>query len=113
MATRQPHRPQRIVVVGGGFGGAYAAQHLERQLRDHEAEIVLLDRNNYFVFYPLLVEAGTGSLEPRHAVVSIRAFLGRSRFVMAEVTGFDPGRRTLFYRLSDLPELRWFQKHLP
>ena len=58
------NRPPRIVIVGGGFGGAYCAQALERQLRSGEAEVVLIDRNNYFIFYPLLVEAGSGSLEP-------------------------------------------------
>jgi NADH dehydrogenase len=91
----------RIVIVGGGFGGAYAAQRLERLLSAAEAEIVLLDRNNYFVFYPLLVEAGTGSLEPRHAVVSIRSFLDRARYVMAEVEGLDVEARKISYRLPD------------
>ena len=62
-------RTPRIVIVGGGFAGAYCAQELERRLRPGEAEVVLLDRNNYFVFYPLLVEAGTGSLEPRASVL--------------------------------------------
>ncbi len=85
---RQP--PTRIVVLGGGFGGAYCAQALERRLRRGDAEILLIDRNNYFVFYPLLVEAGTGSLEPRHAVVSIRAFLKRAQFCMGEVAAIDP-----------------------
>ncbi len=37
-------------------------------------QITLLDRHNYFAVYPLLVEAGTGSLEPRHAVIPIRSF---------------------------------------
>jgi NADH dehydrogenase len=88
----------RIVIVGGGFAGAYCAQALERQLRPGEADIVLLDRNNYFIFYPLLVEAGTGSLEPRHAVVSIRAFLDRTRFVMGEVVAVDLDARQVAYR---------------
>jgi len=93
-----PARPApRILIVGGGFGGAYCAQALERRLRPGEAEVVLLDRNNYFVFHPLLVEAGTGSLEPRHAVVSIRAFLKRARFVMGEVVGADLDARQLSY----------------
>ncbi len=94
-----PDRPApRIVIVGGGFAGAYCAQALERQLRPGEADIVLLDRNNYFIFYPLLVEAGTGSLEPRHAVVSIRAFLDRTRFVMGEVVAVDLDARQVSYR---------------
>jgi NADH dehydrogenase len=86
------------VIVGGGFGGAYCAQTLERLLARGEAEVVLLDRNNYFLFYPLLVEAGTGSLEPRHSVVSIRSFLDRTRFIMAEVDGVDIGQSELVYR---------------
>jgi len=48
------------VIVGAGFGGAYCAQELERRVGYGQAEVVLLDRNNYFLFYPLLVEAGTG-----------------------------------------------------
>jgi NADH dehydrogenase FAD-containing subunit len=68
------NRPPRIVIVGGGFGGAYCAQALERRLRPGAAEVVLIDCYNYFIFYPLLIEAGSGSLEPRHAVVSIRDY---------------------------------------
>jgi len=63
----------RIVVVGGGFAGAYCARELERRLRGTEADILLLDPNNYFIFHPLLVEAGVGSLEPRHVVVGTRS----------------------------------------
>ena len=88
----------RIVILGGGFAGAYCAQALERKLRADQAEVVLIDRNNYFIFYPLLVEAGTGSLEPRHAVVSIRAFVNRTRFVMAEAVGADFEARQVLYR---------------
>ncbi len=95
----------RIVIVGGGFGGAYCAQELERRLRPGEAEVVLLDRNNYFLFYPLLAEAGSGSLEPRHAVVAIRSFLRRTRFVMAEVEGFDPAARVVRHRLPGATRL--------
>ena len=106
-------RPLRIVIVGGGFGGAYCAQALEGRLRrlgdrarDRGVEVVLLDRNNYFVFSPLLLEAGTGSLEPRHAVVSIRAFLRRTRFIMGRVVSVDRQRREVSYRLGDEGEVR-------
>jgi NADH dehydrogenase len=103
----------RIVIVGGGFGGAYCAQKLERLLRPGEAEVVLLDRNNYFIFYPLLVEAGTGSLEPRHAVVSIRSFLDRTRFVMADVMSVDSERREIVAHLpGEGQELRLGYDHL-
>src|SRR5258705_476857 len=55
---------KRIVILGGGFGGAYCAQALERRLGESDAEVLLIDRNNYFIFYPLLVEAGNRRLSP-------------------------------------------------
>lgn len=88
----------RIVIVGGGFAGSYCARALERRLAPAEAEIVLLDRRNFFAFTPLLVEAGTGALEPRHAVVPIRSFLGRTRFRMMDVQGIDFERRVITHR---------------
>ena len=92
------NRPRRVVVLGGSFGGAYTARTLE-QHAEADVEIVVLDRNNYFIFYPLLVEAGTGALQPSHCVVSIRRFLGRSRFIMAEVDGVDFERRCVTYKV--------------
>ena len=82
----------RIVVVGGGFGGAFAVQRLARRLGVDEAEVLLIDRNNFFVFHPFLVEAGTGSLPPQHAVVGLRAFTGARGLLMGEFTGADFGR---------------------
>lgn len=87
----------RVVVLGGGFGGAYCARTLARRLGSR-AEILLIDRNNYFVFYPLLIEAGIGSLEPRHVVVPIRAFLPGGGFRMGEALGIDHAARELAYR---------------
>ncbi len=98
-------RPTRIVILGGGYGGAYCAQALEKRLRGSAAEVLLIDRHNYFVFYPLLIEAGTGSLEPRHAVVPIRAFLRKkTEFRMAEVLGVDFDDRSVTYRLVGAAE---------
>lgn len=89
---------RRIIVVGGGFGGAFAVQRLARRLRDTEAEVLLVDRNNYFVFHPFLVEAGTGSLPPQHAVVGLRAFTGARSLLMGEFTGADLQARTIRVR---------------
>ena len=103
----------RIVILGGGFGGAYCAQALERTLRGRDADVILVDRNNYFVFHPLLIEAGTGSLEPRHAVVPHRAFLRTVRFRMAEATGVDLVRRIVLARISgDTSSLEFPYDHL-
>ncbi len=100
MATRAATR-QRIVVIGGGYAGAYCAQKLERLLSREEAEITLIDRNNYFLIYPLLVEAGTGSLEPRHTVVSIRSFLNRAEFKMLSVERIGAGSRRIYCRIEE------------
>jgi NADH dehydrogenase len=105
--TPASDHPVRIVIIGGGYGGAYCAQALAKALRRRpasatSAELWLLDRHNYFIFYPLLVEAGTGSLEPRHAVVPIRDFLprrGPAEFRMAEVLSADVRTRTVTYSI--------------
>lgn len=91
--------PARVVVLGGGYGGAYCARELERRLGRAGGRVTVIDRQNYFVIYPLLVEAGTGRVEPRHAVVAIRAFLKRGEFRMAEVAGLDLTKREVLCRL--------------
>ncbi len=89
----------RIVILGGGFSGAYCAQALEKKLKGADVEILLIDSHNYFIFYPLLVEAGTGSLEPRHAVISIRSFVKDAIFRMGTVIKIDPAANAVTYQL--------------
>ena len=92
---------QRIVIIGGGFGGAYCAQELEKRLRPgHGADILLINPTNYFIFTPLLMEAGTGSLEPRHAVVSLRSFIKSSSFKMGRLTTLDIAHQQIEVQLS-------------
>ena len=86
---------KRIVIVGGGFGGVYTALHLEKLARRGKAsvDVTLVGRDNYFLMTPLLFEAGSGVLEPRHAVNPIRPLLKSTRFVEAKVTGIDVGEK--------------------
>jgi NADH dehydrogenase len=86
-----------IVIVGGGFAGTSVALRLERRLRPEEAEIVLLSRDNYTLFTPMLPEVTSGELEVRHVVTPIRAQLDRSRFVLADVDELDVVNRTIKY----------------
>ena len=88
---------KRIVIVGGGFGGVYTAIHLEKLVRRAGAnvEVTLVSRDNYFLMTPLLFEAGSGVLEPRHAVNPIRPLLKSTRFVEAHVTAVDTANRTV------------------
>ena len=90
---------KRIVVLGGGFGGSYLAKELTRQKYGLDAEVVIIDRNNYFIFSPLLVEAGCGSIEPRHCTVPIREFAPKAELLMAEVAGLDLDERRVHFQL--------------
>lgn len=100
--TRAGERTQ-IVIVGGGFAGAYAGQTLTRQL-PKDADLVLIDRSNYLLFYPLLIEAGVGMIEPRHVVVPIRHFLPDTNFIMAEVTRISLEHQSVTFRVVEREE---------
>ncbi len=89
---------KRVVILGGGFGGAYAAKALNKIL-PKDWEYALIDRNNFLLFYPLLVEAGVGTIEPRHVVVPIRDFVHDRDFRMAEITRVDLKQQQVHYRM--------------
>jgi len=80
-----------VVIVGGGFGGLYAARRLERRLPRHSARILLVTDVNFLLYTPLLPGAASGSLEPRHVVVPLREELAWADIRLGRVTGADPG----------------------
>jgi NADH dehydrogenase len=89
-------RKTRIVILGGGFGGVSTAAHLERLCRRRpDVEIVLVSRDNFIVLTPLLFEVCSGTLDPRHCSLPIRAYLRTTRFVEAAVHGIDLDRRVV------------------
>ena len=81
------HTPKtRIVILGGGFGGAYTARHLEKLCQGRQdVEIILVSRDNFLLMTPLLFEVCSGTLDVRHCSFPIRAFLRTTRFVEATV----------------------------
>jgi NADH:ubiquinone reductase (H+-translocating) len=92
-------RPQRIVIIGGGFAGTTVARHLERHFRrSHEVEITLLDSENFFTFTPLLPEVPSGSIQPKHIVFPLRALLRKTQVRQAEVQSIDLERRQVTAR---------------
>jgi NADH:quinone reductase (non-electrogenic) len=87
-----------VVIVGGGFGGLYAAHALKRA----RVQVTIVDRRNFHLFQPLLYQVATGGLSPGDIASPIRAVLNRCRnahVVLSEVVGFDVGNRQVL--LSD------------
>src|SRR6185295_10952187 len=92
---------KRIVILGAGFGGLYTARNLERLLRrDDDVSITLISRDNFFVMTPLLFEAGSGVLEPRHAVNPIRTLFKKVQFVQAEIERVDLDAKKVVIRIE-------------
>jgi NADH dehydrogenase len=91
----------RIVILGGGFGGFYTAQGLERRLSKARHELILVSNENYLLYTPLLPEAAGGAVEPRHLVVPLRTALKWTRVVVATVTGIDIANRAVSVRAAD------------
>jgi NADH:ubiquinone reductase (H+-translocating) len=78
----------RVVVVGGGFAGFHAARSLSKRLGD-DAEIVLVNATDYFLYLPLLPEVAAGVLEPRRVAVPLSASLPGVRVILGEVDDVD------------------------
>jgi NADH dehydrogenase len=88
---------KRIVILGGGFAGMYAALRLEQTLaRDPDIEITLVNRDNYFLFTPMLHEVATSDLDPTNIVSPIRSLLHRTRFFAGTAETIDlPNQRVV------------------
>jgi NADH dehydrogenase len=82
------------LVVGGGFGGAFAARTLERKMRGRPHSILLVAPENFLLFSPLLPEAASGTLEPRHAVIPLRELLKTTEVTVGVVSQFDAKAKT-------------------
>ncbi len=102
---------KRILVLGGGFAGVSAAQELARQLRrdrrlaghrsttsDDPIEVLLLNRDNYFVFQPLLADIISGTIETTHVVVPLRRMLPGCGVEVGYIEGVGVGSKTVQLR---------------
>ncbi|MEH6512138.1 NAD(P)/FAD-dependent oxidoreductase [Maribacter arcticus] len=91
----------RIVIIGGGFGGVSLAKRLSKK----EVQVVLLDKNNYHTFQPLLYQVSTGGLEPDSIAYPLRKVLiGYDNFYfrLAEVDNVDPKKKKINTNIGDL-----------
>src|SRR5512146_3100049 len=86
----------RILILGGGFGGLYTALELERLLaKDPSVEITLVNRDNFFLFTPMLHEVAASDLDLTNIVNPVRKLLKRVHFFEGEVECIDLERKTV------------------
>ena len=102
MAVNIPviNKPQ-VVIIGGGFGGI----QLIKGLKHADARIVLIDKNNYHTFQPLLYQVATGGLEPDSIASPLRKIFRRYNnfiFRMAEVTEIKPQQNSIETTIGDV-----------
>lgn len=79
--SSQPYtnQKQRIVVVGGGFGGLYTALQVSKQFKEDDAEIILIDPKDRFVFLPLLYELAVGTASSVEVAPTYSSLLNNSK----------------------------------
>ncbi|MEL7339065.1 MAG: NAD(P)/FAD-dependent oxidoreductase [Bacteroidota bacterium] len=91
----------RLVIIGGGFGGITLA----KKLRHLPIQVVMLDRNNYHTFQPLLYQVATGGLEPDSIAFPLRKMFGEQDnlfFRMAEVERIDPDHKIVHTSIGEV-----------
>ena len=95
-------RRPRVVIVGAGFGGLWATRALARS----SVDVLLVDRNNYHTFLPLLYQVAAAELEPEAIVFPVRSILRKFPnvdFMMAEVSGIDLSARVVRTQQAAVP----------
>jgi len=85
--------PKRILVVGAGHVGLYAALRLSKKLSSLEAEVIVVDPQPHMTYQPFLPEASAGNISPRHSVVPLRRELRRCTVVAGTVTRIEHARK--------------------
>ena len=87
-------RLKRVVIIGGGFAGL----SLARDLRKQSIEVVLVDKNNYHTFQPLLYQVATAGLEPEEITYPLRSIV--------------QGQKNVRFRLGEVTRVDWLQKRV-
>ena len=78
---------RRVVIIGAGFAGSYVARLLGRHRGD--LDVTLVDPHNFMLYTPLLPEAASGTVEPRHVVVPVRVMCPHARLMLGRVGAVD------------------------
>ncbi len=102
MISAVDQSPHQVVIIGGGFGGLYAAKSLGKVA----VNVTLVDKRNFHLFQPLLYQVATGTLSPADISSPLRSVLNSSKntkVLMGEVVDIDPQARKVILRNEELP----------
>lgn len=89
-------KTKRILILGGGFGGLYTALNLERSVANEpDVEVMLVNRENFFLFTPMLHEVAASDLDITHIVSPIRKLLKKVRIFNGDVEKIDLDRKVV------------------
>ena len=101
MSEQTNQSPPHVVIVGGGFGGLYAAKALGRA----PVKVTLIDKRNFHLFQPLLYQVATGTVSPADIASPLRAVLSRhknTQVILGKVVDLDPERQKVILRDEEL-----------
>jgi NADH:ubiquinone reductase (H+-translocating) len=84
-----------VLVIGGGFAGSYVARLLGRR------GATIVSRENFMLYTPMLPEAASGTLEPRHVVVPLRQMCRHAELLLGTVTTLDEEHRVVSVDTAD------------
>src|SRR5437667_7291362 len=90
----------RVLILGGGFGGLYAALEFEKR-RDPRFEVTVVNRENFFLFTPMLHEVAAGDLDLTHIVNPVRKLLRRTHFFNGDIKRIDLRERRVIVAHAD------------
>jgi NADH dehydrogenase len=91
----------RILIVGGGYIGMYTALGLLKRVPPGSLDVTLVAPESFMLYQPLLPEAASGNIEPRHVVIPLRRVLRQASLVTGRLEGLDHAARTATTRPID------------
>ena len=89
MSERADKTRPRVLVLGGGFAGSYVARLLKRN------GATIVSQENFMLYTPLLPEAASGTLEPRHVVVPLRQMCPHAELLLGDISSHDRAARSV------------------
>ncbi|MFM7370965.1 MAG: NAD(P)/FAD-dependent oxidoreductase, partial [Sphaerospermopsis kisseleviana] len=95
VVSLEKNKQHEVVIIGGGFGGLYAA----KSLANRNVKVTLIDKRNFHLFQPLLYQVATGTLSPADISSPLRAVLRKSKntkVLLGEVNNIDPKTQKVF-----------------